>query len=598
MQVTFNSTDANQAAAVVNKLMSIYIENNIQTNRVTATAAGDFIAKQIPETEANVRRAEAALRDFKEKNRVIALEEEAKGAVTAIQALQAQITETKAGLANANTRLATLRQKVGMDAQNSLDLNALNQSPGIQEVLAQYQKVEAELAVMRTHYVETYPGIQALKQKSLALKALLNQQIKQSVGQMQPVSDGKLQIGESKQKLTEAYIQTEVERLGLVSSLASLSQQATIYKQRTEVLPKLEQEQRELERRLKAAQSTYEILLQKLQEVRVAENQNMGNARVIESALVPEDALILKPALILALGTLLSIVLSSGTVAVLEVKDTSVKTLKEARELFGYTFLGAIPSLTKKAAADGKNADSTVIALPVRDTPRAPIAEAFRMLQANLKFSSSGKLKVILITSSVPGEGKSTVSANIGAAIAQLGNRVLIVDADMRRPRQHHIWEKANTEGLSDAIVGQVDYQSAIKEVMPKLSILTAGATPPNPVALLDSVQMSSLIDNFAKLFDFVIIDAPPVLVAADALTLGKMADGLLMVARPGVVSSNTAATARDLLQSSGQKVLGLVVNGVILENESDSYYYYVKDYYMEEDSNSLKDSIVNRRKA
>ncbi|AFY90071.1 GumC family protein [Chroococcidiopsis thermalis] len=598
MQVTYKSISPDEAAAVVNKLMNVYLENNIQTNRVTATAAGDFIAKQIPDVEARVRRAESALRRFKEQNHLIALEVEAQGAVTVIQTLEGQIAQVRAELANANTKLAKLRQQVGMDTDTSLNLNALNQARGVQRVLTEYQKTEAELAQLRTRYAETYPGISNLKQKRTALKALLSQRISQAVGKTRTLADGKLQIGESKQKLTEAYIQLEVERLGLASRLASLSGEYNLYKQRANILPKLEQQQRELERQLKAAQSTYEILLQKLQEVRVAENQNMGNARIIESALAPEKALLFKPMIILAAGILLSVVLSSGTVAVLEIKDTSVKTLKEARELFGYTFLGAIPSLTKKAAADGKNAEATTIALPVRDTPRAPIAEAFRMLQANLKFSSSDKLKVILVTSSVPGEGKSTVSANLGAAIAQLGNRVLIVDADMRRPRQHHIWEKANTEGLSDAIVGQVDYQSAIKEVLPKLHILTAGATPPNPVALLDSVQITSLIDNFAKSFDFVIIDAPPVLVAADALMLGKITDGLLMVARPGVVSSNTATTAKDLLQSSGQKVLGLVVNGVILENESDSYYYYVKDYYMEEDSTNRQRSTANRKAA
>lgn len=597
MQVTYKSISPNEAAAVVNKLMNVYLENNIQTNRVTATAAGDFIAKQIPDVEARVRRAESALRRFKEQNHLIALEVEAQGAVTVIQTLEGQIAQVRAELADANTKLAKLRRQVGMDADNSLNLNALNQSRGVQRVLTEYQKTEAELAQLRTRYAETYPGIANLKQKRTAIKALLSQRIAQAVGKTRTVADGKLQIGESKQKLTEAYIQLEVERLGLASRLASLSSEYKLYKQRANILPKLEQQQRELERQLKAAQSTYEILLQKLQEVRVAENQNMGNARIIESALAPEKALLFKPVMILAAGMLLSVVLSSGTIAVLEAKDASVKTLKEARELFGYTFLGAIPSLAKKAT-DGKNGETTAIALPVRDTPRAPIAEAFRMLQANLKFSSSDKLKVILVTSSVPGEGKSTVSANLGAAIAQLGNRVLIVDADMRRPRQHHIWEKANTEGLSDAIVGQVDYQSAIKEVLPKLHILMAGATPPNPVALLDSIQMTSLIDNFAKSFDFVIIDAPPVLVAADALMLGKMTDGLLMVARPGVVSSNTATTARDLLQSSGQKVLGLVVNGVILENESDSYYYYVKDYYMEEDSSSRQRSTANRKAA
>lgn len=594
LQVSYRSTRPNEAAAVVNKLMNLYIENNIYTNRVTATAAGDFIAKQLPEVEATVRQAEAALRDFKEKNRVIALEEEAKGAVTVIQSLEGHIAETQAELADANTKSAMLQQKVGMNSHNSLDLNALNQSRGVQRVLAEYQKVEGDLALLRTRYVETYPGIEELKKKSAALKALLKERIQETTGQAQTVADGKLQIGESKQKLTELYIQSEVERLGLVSRLASLSQERADYKQRVNILPKLEQQQRELERKLKAAQSTYEILLQKLQEVRVAENQNMGNARVIESALVPNDPLLFKPVIILALGSVMSILLSGGAIAILEVTDTSVKTLKEARELFGYTFLGAIPSLSKKASFEGKNTESTV--LPVRDTPRAPISEAFRMLQANLKFLSSDKPKVIVVTSSVPNEGKSTVSANLSAAMAQLGHRVLLIDADMRRPRQHHIWEKTNTEGLSDAIVGQAELKVAVKEAMPKLDVLTAGAIPPNPVALLESKGMSALIEAVSQTYDFVIIDAPPLLVSADALTLSKVADGILMIARPGVVHSNTAIAAKDLLKTSGQKVLGLVVNGVILENESDSYYYYVKEYYMEEDSTTRNQTTAKRK--
>lgn len=596
MQITYKSISPNEAAAVVNKLMNLYIENNIHTNRVTATAAGDFIAKQLPEVETTVRQAEAALRNFKEKNRVIALEEEAKGAVTVIQDLEGHMTEAQAALADANAKSAMLQKKVGMSSQNSLDLNTLNQSRGVQKILTEYQKVEGELALLRTRYADTYPGVEDLKNKSAALKTLLKQRIQESVGQAQSVSEGKLQMGESKQKLTELYIQSEVERLGLVSRLASLSQEHSVYKQRVNILPKLEQQQRQLERQLKAAQSTYEILLQKLQEVRVAENQNMGNARVIESALVPDKALPFKPAMVLALGTVVSILLSGATIAILEVRDRSVKTLKEARELYGYTFLGAIPTLPKKASSEGKNTESTVLQLPVRDTPRSPISEAFRMLQANLKFLSSDKPKVIVVTSSVPNEGKSTVSANLSAAMAQLGQRVLLIDADMRRPRQHHIWEKANTEGLSDVIVGEAELKAAVKEVMPKLNVLTAGATPPNPVALLESRGMSALIEAVSQSYDFVIIDAPPLLVAADALTLSKLGDGILIVARPGVVHSNTAVAAKDLLTTSGQKVLGLVVNGVILENESDSYYYYVKEYYMEEDSTNQNQSTAKRR--
>lgn len=206
------------------------------------------------------------------------------------------------------------------------------------------------------------------------------------------------------------------------------------------------------------------------------------------------------------------------------------------------------------------------------------------MLQANLKFLSSDKpLKVILVTSSVPKEGKSTVSANLAAAMAQLGRRVLLVDADMRHPLQHHIWELTNAAGLSDVIVGQAEFDSVVKEVMPKLDVLSAGVIPPNPMALLDSKRMASLIDNFSEQYDFVIIDAPPLVLAADAVTLGKMTDGVLLITRPGVVDSTSAATAKESLERSGQNVLGLVVNGVILENESDSYFYYAKAYSEED---------------
>jgi capsular exopolysaccharide synthesis family protein len=183
----------------------------------------------------------------------------------------------------------------------------------------------------------------------------------------------------------------------------------------------------------------------------------------------------------------------------------------------------------------------------------------------------------------VPKEGKSTVTANLSTAIAQSGRKVLLVDGDMRRPLQHHIWELTNAAGLSDVIVGQAEFKSTVTEVMPNLDVLTAGVIPPNPMGLLDSRRMASLIEYFAENYDFVVLDAPPLVVAADALTLGTMADGVLLVARPGVIDSTNAAIAKETLERSGQNVLGLVVNGVIPENEPDSYFYYARGYYAEE---------------
>lgn len=584
LQLSYEGNDPEQAAAIVNKIMSLYIENNVTTNRAAAVAAGDFIAKQLPRTEATVRQAEVALRQFKEQNQVVALEQEAKSAVDVIEKLESQITDTQAVLADANARSAMLQKQVGMNSKEAIDTSSLSESEGVQKALAEFQQVEAELATQQTRFVDTHPTIQALKDRREALKALLEDRVEQSLGSQTQVSNGNLQMGKIRQSLTEDFVKSEVERLGLANRLASLSNARTAYKQRVSVLPRLEQQQRELERRVNAAQATYTTLLQKLQEVRVTENQNMGNASIIEFALVPEKASTRDKIIILALGNMLGIILAIATIFILELSDTSIKTLKEARDLFGYTLLGTIPYFGKKVSHRRKNQELSIPELPVINIPRSPISEAYRMLQANLKFLSSDKaLKVIVVTSSVPKEGKSTVSANLAAAMAQLGRRVLLVDADMRYPLQHHIWELTNVAGLSDVIVGQAEFESVVKEVMPKLDVLSAGVIPPNPMALLDSKRMASLIDYFAEHYDFVIIDTPPLVLAADAVTLGKMTDGILLVTRPVVIDSTSAAAAKESLARCGQNVLGIVVNGVIPENEPDSYFYYAKGYASEE---------------
>ncbi len=590
LEISYQSNDPKEAAAIVNKLANVYIENNVLVNRAEAAAAGKFIAEQIPESDATVRQAELALSRFKEQNHIVSLDQESKAAVDVIKELEIKIKETQAALADVSVRSTNLQKQLGVNSQQGIAMNSLNQSHGVQNVLEEFQQVENQLAVQRTRFQEEHPTIVNLKIKEAALKTLLQGRVEQAVRSVQQVASGNLQSGESKQRLTEDLVKTEVERLGLVSRLANLSNAQASYKQRLNILPKLEGQQRALQRQLEAAQATYEILLKKLQEVRVAENQNIGNARVIEPASVPETASIRKTIMILGLGCVLGILLSGATVFALEVTDISIKTLKEARDMFGYTVVGVIPSLKKKATPRGRGTESTVPELPVRDTPRSPICEAYRMLQANLKFLSSDKpLQVIVVKSSIPKEGKSKVSANLAATMAQLGRRVLLVDADMRRPSQHHIWALTNAAGLSDVIVGQAEFQAAVAQVMPFLDVLTSGVIPPNPLALLDSKRMASLIENFSQIYDFVIIDAPPLVVAADALTLGKMADGVLLVARPGTLDSTSAVVSKESLERSGQNVLGLVVNGVNPENE-----FYTKEYSSEEDSTTRASAISN----
>jgi capsular exopolysaccharide synthesis family protein len=182
------------------------------------------------------------------------------------------------------------------------------------------------------------------------------------------------------------------------------------------------------------------------------------------------------------------------------------------------------------------------------------------------------------VTSSVAGEGKSTIAANLAASAAQVGRRVLLVDADMRYPQQHHIWDLINTGGLSNVIVGQQELNNAIQPAMPGLDVLPAGIVPPNPVALLDSKRMASLMETFADSYDLVILDTPPLVGVADAAILGKMSDGILMVVRPGVVDSVGATAAKEYLLQSHQPILGLVANGITMEKERDGYFYHHRE--------------------
>ncbi|HAG79983.1 MAG TPA: lipopolysaccharide biosynthesis protein [Cyanobacteria bacterium UBA12227] len=576
IEIIYKNKDAKTAAAVVNQLMKLYIENNLRNNRTELVTAQEFITKQLPKAEANVNQAEAAVQEFKERNQVVALDTEATTAVEVIAKLDEQIAQVQSDLKNINSQSAALRDKVGMDAQEAIAITSLNQSPGVQDILKEFQKVQADLTIQRTRFQEADPTIISLKQKEAALKSLLEERVGQTIGYDQFVATQNLQIGEFKNQLIKDFVNSEVNRLGLKSKLDQLTNSRLIYKQRLNTLPKLEKEQRELQRRLDAAQLTYQTLLQKLQELRLAENQNIGNARIVEPAQIPDSRSSGKSVLILLLGAMAGTLLAMATIIILEVRDNSIKTLKEVKDLFGYTLLATIPTFGKKTVSRFTAQERTIPELPVRDNPLAAISEVYRMLQANLKFLSSDKPpKVILVTSSVPQEGKSTVSANLALAIAQLGRRVLLVDADLRYPVQHHIWQLTNAAGLSDVLVVQAEFETAVNKVMDNLDVLTAGVIPPNPLALLDSKRMASLIEYFSEKYHFVIIDAPPLIIAADALTLGKMTDGVLLVARPKVVDAVSATTSKELLERSGQNVLGLVVNGVKLDNRSDQYFHY-----------------------
>lgn len=575
LQVSYKSKNPQQAAAVVNTIMDSYIYSNIFNDRIQATAARKFIDEQLPKTEANVQQADAALRKFKEQNKVTNLDDEEKTVLANISDLDNQITKVKTDLNSATISATEIPKKLGIDSQQAIALSTLSQSPGIQQLFEELQLVEQQLKVARTRYNEQFPQVTDLQRKQAALKAVLQQRVAGQLGSQTQLLNNRLRLGEVEQKLIQDFVIAQLERQTLSGRLQVLSEARDFHQRRANSLPRIEQDQRELQRRLEASQSTYETLLKKLQEVQIAEKQNMGNARIIQAAVIPDkpsNSKILLVLLALIVSTLLAII----TVIILELRDPSLKTTKQVSKLFGYAYLGSIPYVG--IMSPGKNKELPSPQLLVGKDSRSPVKAAYRMLQARLNFISSNReLKIVVVTSSVPREGKSTICANLALTVAQLGCKVLLVDADLHCPSQQRIWNLNNTRGLSNILVDQVEKNEIphvdVEKVMLNLDVITAGISPDNPLALLNSRQMTSLVQSFSRQYDFVIIDSPPLNCEPEALILGKITDGILLVVRPGVVDAKNALTAKELLEQSEQNVLGMIVNGSALENNDYAGY-------------------------
>lgn len=573
LEITYESNDRKIAALIVNQLMNVYVNKNLLSNRAAVISAGDFIITQLPRVKANVYRADTAVRKFKEKNKITDLNQAQKSVAENIERTGSQLDNIEAQLSDLNSRSKGIQQKLRMNPQQAIATGLVSQSPAVQGALTGLQEVQRKLADARALYKENHPIIAQLIDKEAQLKSLVSSEATRVLQGQKTNSNNSLQVGNTQQELIANLIKLEVDRLGLATQKATLSKQQAFYQQKAATLPQLQQQQRELERELSASQSTYETLLKSLQDIKVKENQIVGNVQIVEYAEIPEAPINASNTSSIAAGSMAGILVAGAVVYLLELTDRKIKTVKEAGKLFEYRLLGTIP-VFKKIPESGKEM------LLVVDKPYTYVWESYRMLLANLELASDKLLKVIVITSSVPNEGRSTTCANLAAVMAQMERRVLIIDADFRYPSQHLIWRIPNELGLMSIIAEKVGFsESVIQTVRNNLDVITAGGSNSKQNVLIDSRRIKALIKQCPKQYDYVIIDTPPLVVAADANILGKVADGVMLVTRPGIADAINSKVVKEQLDQSGQNILGIVVNGVLLDNEPYSYYHAEGDY-------------------
>lgn len=230
------------------------------------------------------------------------------------------------------------------------------------------------------------------------------------------------------------------------------------------------------------------------------------------------------------------------------------------------------------------------------NSPKSPIAEAYRTLRTNIQYSSiDKKIQVICITSAGPGEGKSTVAANLAVVTAQAGKKTLLIDCDQRKPRQHKIFNVSNSTGLSNFLAGETGMAEAIQKTkIENLMLLPAGTRPPNPSELLASEKMKNFVSSLRNSLDFVIIDTPPLLMVTDAQLLSGYTDGYLLAISSGEADRDAAAKARELLENVNGRILGAVLNK--LKVDEKGYYAYYSKYYYGTDGSLHKDKSKSKR--
>jgi succinoglycan biosynthesis transport protein ExoP len=344
-----------------------------------------------------------------------------------------------------------------------------------------------------------------------------------------------------------------------------------------------------LKRDVETNRTLYEGLLEKLKEAGVSAGLKSNNFRIVDSARVPTGPIEPNIPRNLGFAFVLGSMSGIGLAFLLEGLDNTVRTTEQAQMISGLASLGMIP-LGSKNTREGANAKRLVLAssneaveLVSQSRPQSQMAESYRALRTSLLLSNLGAPpKVIMVTSALPQEGKSTTSINTAVVLAQKGVRVLLIDADLRRPSIHKTLGMGPRSGLSNVLTGSTTLEQAItvSPVLANLHILPAGTPPPNPAELLASTNMRDVLEELRAQYDHIVVDTPPTLSVTDAVVLSPRADAIVLVIRSGQTTKQSLRRARDVLTQVNAKVSGVLLNAVDLSSPDYYYYYEYKGKY------------------
>ncbi|MGI8811062.1 MAG: GumC family protein [Pyrinomonadaceae bacterium] len=588
--ISFRHTDPELAAFVVNAIGETFTRANQEKRSGTSRKTNDFLQKRIADLQSEIKSDEVKLVDMKRNEGILKTDGEQTLVLARLSGLNKDLLEAENKRKNAEAEYFSVKDspekvKALADAESARiiadreisDISVRN------DTAKKISDLRANRARMLEEYKEGAPEIKEIDTQIASLEESGNKLLSRNGGRVDEYRDRTAQIMLS--NLKTKYERSKSEEDKIRASFNEQYNQAQSQNQGGVLLKLLEQNI-----------DTNRGFLENLQKTQsgndVASQGSDNNISIAEYAIPDTTAVSPRRVTTVVAALFLSTLFGMGLALFLEYLDDTIRTTEEIESLLQLPALAAIPTIEsmpkRKLLLVGANGepqeDPASYELLISTDSRSSLAEAYRQLRTSILLSTAGHApKSLLITSSLPSEGKTTTAANTAISLAQTGAKVLIIDADMRRPRLHSIFNVGNAEGLSTILSSELSDDEVLNVIKldeaSSLNIMTSGPIPPNPAELIGSEQMANLLKSLQKHFTHVVVDSPPITSFTDGVLIASMVDGVILVVHAGKSSRQVVRRARQLLQDVGARIFGVVLNNVNL-NSQDNYYYYQSYYH------------------
>ncbi len=549
VDVSVSSRYPDLATRMANTLAELFIERNMGLLQGATREATNWLSTQLEESLKKVEESENALQRYKEKHGIVAIEDKQNIVMQRLNELNSALTQAKTDRIAKEMRFQQMMKVAGspdlMDALPEVINNDL-----IQQLRKEYVNLQNELSEISKDYTPKHPKIIGLKSKMESMENKLRDEVK------------KVAIG-----IRSEFEVARAKEASLKETLEAQKKEAQALSQRSINLGILNREV-ENNRRI------YTILLNRAKETSISEGLNTGNIRVVDRAVTPLKPIKPRKGLSLALAVVVGLLGGVGLALFFDYLDDSIKDPDDLERYLKLPYLASIPGVKNIRG------EKTAIECFVEREPHSFHAEAFRSARTSILLSSlESPPRSIIITSAGPMEGKTTVAGNLALTMAHAGAKVLLMDADLRKPRLHKIFRLDNQFGLSNLLTVSTDTPRALCGVgIDNLYVMGSGPTSPNPSELLGSTRMKKLLATLQAGFEFIIIDSAPLISVTDAVLLSPEVDGVVLVIHTEKTSWRIINRAKKQLEDVHARILGVVLNFVNVRKSG--YYNYPKYYY------------------